>query len=643
MIIDAGLTVLLLAAAADAQGSSSSTRGAAARSFSTNPAQTRSGSAASYSPTYRFNGYSTPSSWEATRIANYSQPAISKTYAKAYTAVSSLFANVSTTASFPNWTPTPAASAVSGGPTPDAFSQLWINAAPLNLTRGLYNSTVSPTPVATAALIRPPPLQFPSNDTLRTPADFIFGVAGSASQVEGAVADGKAPSVMDMLYTLFGGKTVDNYVIGSHYYLYKQDINRLAAMGIKDYYFTLSWTRIMPFALPGTPVNQEAIQHYSDVIDYCLSKGIRPMVAITHFDTPLQFYGGGGKAFIPSFISGPQPYGAGFGLNLAYQNSTFVDAYVNYAKIVLAHYADRVPRWITFNEPQIGSINGVAVDHVIKAHAQVVHYYRETLNGTGKMSMKMGITPAVPQNPSNGSHVLAAQTFTDIYVNPFLYPLTLGLDYPSSYKQAIHDYVPLSQADLAYMNNTMDFIALDTYSVPQLTPATTDFASCAADNTTANPLYRFPICLRTNYTTQTGWQIGYTPDATSQNVVFAPQFLRAQLSYVWNTFKKPVLIAEFGLPIPPPAGGLVKPVQYNTPQSEYLIGYLREMLKSISLDGVNVMGAFAWSFMSTWEFTTYTEYGLQYVNLTKGADPTLPRNFRRSMFDAVDYIESRRN
>lgn len=388
--------------------------------------------------------------------------------------MSSLFANISTT-SWPNWTPASSSASQSiaaSGYNEAAYSALWQNANPLNFTRGLYTSTASPTTVPTSALQAPPNLYFSPETCYPFPRDFVFGAAGSASQCEGAVADqGKSPSFMDMLFTIFsiigpltnsvlstaGQSTLEsNYVSIEHYYLYKQDIDRLAAMGLKYYSFSISWTRILPFALPGTPVNSYGIQHYDDVINYALEKGLKPVVTITHFDTPLQFFAGGGSNYLAGLGADltNTTYGIG-GVTWGYNNETFVDAYVNYAKIALSHFADRVPYWITFNEPQLGTTNGQSVYNVLTAHAQAHHFYKEELKGTGKISMKMGITPAVPRDASNASDIKAANWFNDLYVGALLDPLALGEDYPDAYKLSVADYVPLSAEDLAYMNNTM--------------------------------------------------------------------------------------------------------------------------------------------------------------------------------------------
>jgi beta-glucosidase/6-phospho-beta-glucosidase/beta-galactosidase len=70
------------------------------------------------------------------------------------------------------------------------------------------------------------------------------------------------------------------------YWYYKQDIVRLAAMGLPWLAFSISWTRIIPFGVAGSPVNLEAIQHYRDKIDFCNQNGIKIIVTLCHYDRP---------------------------------------------------------------------------------------------------------------------------------------------------------------------------------------------------------------------------------------------------------------------------------------------------------------------------------------------------------------------
>jgi beta-glucosidase/6-phospho-beta-glucosidase/beta-galactosidase len=112
-------------------------------------------------------------------------------------------------------------------------------------------------------------------------------VAGSAAQIEGAVAlEGRSPSLLEKFASASCPK---DYVTDENYFYYKQDIERLAAMGVEYYSFSIPWTRILPFVLPGTPVNKQAIDHYNDLIDTVLDAGMQPVVTMLHFDSPLVF------------------------------------------------------------------------------------------------------------------------------------------------------------------------------------------------------------------------------------------------------------------------------------------------------------------------------------------------------------------
>lgn len=151
----------------------------------------------------------------------------------------------------------------------------------------MYSTTVSPTPIPTSELVLPPSDYFGPNDCYNFPEDFVFGVAGSAAQIEGAIAlEGRSPSLLEKLVADSRPK---DYVTNENYYFYKQDIQRLAAMGVEYYSFTIPWSRILPFVHPGTPVNQQAIDHYDDLINTILDAGMQPVVTMLHFDSPLMF------------------------------------------------------------------------------------------------------------------------------------------------------------------------------------------------------------------------------------------------------------------------------------------------------------------------------------------------------------------
>lgn len=159
-----------------------------------------------------------------------------------------------------------------------------------------FTTTVSPTPVAKSELVYPPALYTACPKVADTcvncyklPKDFIWGVAGSAFQVEGGLTSaGRGPSLLDVFGSLPNKDDLANAEVAQmNYWLYKQDIVRLAAIGVPFYSFSISWTRIVPFGEVGSPINTAGLEHYEDLIDTCLEHGIRPIVTLSHNDAPL--------------------------------------------------------------------------------------------------------------------------------------------------------------------------------------------------------------------------------------------------------------------------------------------------------------------------------------------------------------------
>ena len=169
------------------------------------------------------------------------------------------------------------------------------------------------------------------------------------------------------------------------------------------------------------------------------------------------------------------------GFQRSYNNVSFEDAFVNYGKILMTHFADRVPIWRTFNEPLLGSRNGKSINTVIKAHARLYHFYHEEIGGTGKISLTFNDNFGVPRNPNDPADVDAANHFNSFQLATFANPIFLGQDYPESFKSSIADYVPLTKEDLQYINGTADFFSIQPYTATVVSPPPNDtVAACAA-------------------------------------------------------------------------------------------------------------------------------------------------------------------
>ena len=161
--------------------------------------------------------------------------------------------------------------------------------------------------------------------------NFMWGTASAAYQVEGAyLADGKGLNIWDA-YCQEGNHIAhgeNGNVACDHYHHFKEDVKMMKEMGIRNYRFSISWSRVLP---DGTgKVNEKGLQFYSDLVDELLANGIEPLVTLFHWDYPLALHQKGG-----------------------WLNRESSDWFAEYAKVVVDALSDRVKYWMTINEPQV--------------------------------------------------------------------------------------------------------------------------------------------------------------------------------------------------------------------------------------------------------------------------------------------------
>jgi len=127
------------------------------------------------------------------------------------------------------------------------------------------------------------------------PEDFIWGVATSAAQIEGAAReDGRGLSVWDAYAALPGRIAGDGTpeVAVDHYHRFEEDIQLMKELGVRAYRFSLSWSRIQPTGKG--PVNPKGLDFYNRLVDALLEAGIEPWVTLYHWDLPLALQEGNG-------------------------------------------------------------------------------------------------------------------------------------------------------------------------------------------------------------------------------------------------------------------------------------------------------------------------------------------------------------
>ncbi|HTE43414.1 MAG TPA: family 1 glycosylhydrolase, partial [Steroidobacteraceae bacterium] len=130
---------------------------------------------------------------------------------------------------------------------------------------------------------------------LRFPADFTWGAATAAYQIEGAWnVDGKGESIWDRFsHTPGKVKGNDNGDIAcDSYRRCNEDVALLKQLNLKSYRFSISWPRIQPTG--AGPVNTRGLDYYRRLVDALLSEGIRPIVTLYHWDLPQALEESGG-------------------------------------------------------------------------------------------------------------------------------------------------------------------------------------------------------------------------------------------------------------------------------------------------------------------------------------------------------------
>jgi beta-glucosidase len=161
-------------------------------------------------------------------------------------------------------------------------------------------------------------------DTRTFPDGFLWGAATAAHQVEG-----------DNLHSDFWEWETDptsrvpvaepSGSACDHWHRYREDIGILADLGLNAYRFSVEWARIEPWA---GEFDDAALEHYSQVVDACLERGVTPVVTLQHFTLPAWVAHAGG-----------------------WLNADIVEYFARYTAKVVDRIGDRVRYVCTINEP----------------------------------------------------------------------------------------------------------------------------------------------------------------------------------------------------------------------------------------------------------------------------------------------------
>ena len=313
----------------------------------------------------------------------------------------------------------------------------------------------------TTSLERSASLALP--DLAALPADFLWGSATAAYQIEGSVtAGGRTPSIWDT-YSHTPGRVHDGDhgdVADDHLVRYREDVALMEELGLQTYRFSISWPRITPEVSADAlgPVSAEGLDFYSRLVDELLAAGIEPAVTLYHWDLPQALEDAGG-----------------------WPARATAERFAEYCAVVAEHLGDRISTFITLNEPwcsaYLGYGSGVhapgrtshadalaAVHHLNLAHGLAARAIRAV-----RPEAKIGITLNLAWvRPATGSAADAAAShkIDGLQNRVFLDPLLDGT-YPQDIVDAtggVTDWSFVQDGDLELVRQPLDFLGVNYYS-----------------------------------------------------------------------------------------------------------------------------------------------------------------------------------
>ncbi|MER8014330.1 GH1 family beta-glucosidase [Streptomyces griseoluteus] len=390
----------------------------------------------------------------------------------------------------------------------------------------------------------------------RFPDGFLWGVSTSAHQIEGA-ADLREPSVWDV-FTAEPGRVKDGStaaVACDHYHRYPEDVALLAGLGVDAYRFSVSWPRVNS---PGGP------DFYDRLVDALCEAGVQPVPTLFHWDLPA-------------------------GLDWLDRDTAY--RFADHVCRVADRLGDRVPRWITLNEPAEHTLLGHALgthapgkallfDALPAAHHQLLAHGLavRALRAAGATDIGIANSHSPVESASADPADMEAAAFYDLLLNRlFAEPVLLGA-YPDGTAALMPEGV---EDDLRIIAEPLDWYGINYYAparvgAPQRTP--TEFGGVPLPAEIPFSLRDFDGVPVTDF----GWPV--VPEALTG--------LLTGLRDRYGDRLPPLVITENGCSYE----GLD-----DQDRIAYLDGHVRAVHAALA-EGADVRGYFVWSLLDNFEW-----------------------------------------
>lgn len=406
--------------------------------------------------------------------------------------------------------------------------------------------------------------------------DFIFGVATSSFQIEGA-RELRLDCIWDTFCELQGtisdGSNGD--VACDHYSLWEKDVLMLIELGVDAYRFSIAWPRVIN--VDGT-LNEIGIDFYENILNLLNQHGKQAFITLYHWDLPQHLENEGG------WLSRDTAY-----------------AFADYVANVVQRLGDKADAYITLNEPFCSGYLGYEVGihapghknqkagrqanhHLLLAHGLAMQKIREYAP-TVPAGIVLNIHPSYPDSDSPADQK-AAQIASDYLFNWYIEPV-LTAQYPALMNRLPDEIKPeIASGDMDIISEKIDFLGLNYYTR-------------AVFKATENGW--FEEVERNDYPqTEMGWEI--TPYAFTDLLVGLHQ--RYSLP--------PIYITENGAAM---ADRLEDGQVIDDQRIDYFQTHLNALADAMEA-GVDIRGYFAWSLMDNFEWALgYSKrFGIVYVD-----------------------------
>jgi beta-glucosidase len=433
-----------------------------------------------------------------------------------------------------------------------------------------------------------------SNEFLSFPQGFLWGVASSAYQIEGAVnEDGRGLSIWDTFChkpgNISNGETGD--LAADHYHRWQEDVRILADLGAKVYRFSVAWPRILP---NGTgQVNQAGLDFYDRLVDALLAAGIEPFLTLYHWDLPQTLQDRGG-----------------------WPARDTARCFADYAHVVGQRLGDRVNYWATHNEPWVAAFVGyyegrhapgvqdpiaafLAMHHLLLSHGLACEALRAACRNRPRMGIVLNLSPIHPASDSDADREAAA--LADAGLNRITLEPLFRRQYPPELVESLGPlYTPPQPGDMDHIAAPLDWLGVNYYSRDVVRDDPTD------------PIMHVA-------------QVRPVGNEYSQMWEIYPPGIYELLTRVWKDYRPPyIIVSENGIPVAdaPDLDGRIR----DPRRIAYLHDHIAQVHRAMS-EGVPVRGYFVWSLTDNfeWAYGFSMRFGLVYIDY-----PTQTRTVKES-------------